>query len=104
VPDYLVVLYGIWITGAVAVPINAKLHGREAAFILHNADCAMVFTQAALAEALDQMPQMPELVVMDAAGFADIRAYRRSCHCVTPREGDDLAWLFYTSGTTSPKG
>jgi long-chain acyl-CoA synthetase len=105
VPDYLVVLYGIWITGAVAVPINAKLHGREAAFILHNADCAMVFTQAALAEALDQMPQIPELVVMDAAGFADIRAYRRSCHCVTPREGDDLAWLFYTSGTTGqPKG
>jgi acyl-CoA synthetase (AMP-forming)/AMP-acid ligase II len=35
-PDYLVVLYGIWIAGAVAVPVNAKLHGREAAWIAEN--------------------------------------------------------------------
>ncbi|MEY8841514.1 AMP-binding protein, partial [Cribrihabitans sp. XS_ASV171] len=28
-PDYLIALYGIWYAGAAAVPINAKLHGRE---------------------------------------------------------------------------
>ena len=36
-PDYLTALYGIWYAGAVAVPINAKLHGAEAAWIIDNA-------------------------------------------------------------------
>ena len=31
--QYLECLYGIWWIGAAAVPINAKLHGREAAWI-----------------------------------------------------------------------
>ena len=31
--EYLECLYGIWWIGAVAIPINAKLHGREAAWI-----------------------------------------------------------------------
>src|SRR6202021_4278092 len=31
--QYLECLYGIWWIGAVAIPINAKLHGREAAWI-----------------------------------------------------------------------
>ena len=30
-PDYLVALFGCWIAGAAVVPINAKLHGKEAA-------------------------------------------------------------------------
>ena len=33
-PDYLVALWGLWWMGAVAVPLNARLHGREAAWIL----------------------------------------------------------------------
>ena len=33
VPEYLTVFYGIWCLGAVVVPINAKLHAREAVFI-----------------------------------------------------------------------
>ena len=31
--QYLECLYGIWWIGAAAIPINAKLHGREAAWI-----------------------------------------------------------------------
>ena len=34
---YLECFYGIWWIGAVAVPINAKLHGREAAWICADA-------------------------------------------------------------------
>ena len=37
-PDYLIAQYGIWLAGAVAVPINAKLHGREAAWIIGDAE------------------------------------------------------------------
>ena len=32
-PEYLAVLFAIWRAGLVAVPINAKLHPREIAFI-----------------------------------------------------------------------
>jgi len=35
--QYLECLYGIWWIGAVAIPINAKLHGREAAWICSDA-------------------------------------------------------------------
>lgn len=40
--EYLEALYGIWYAGAVAVPINAKLHGSEAAWILDNAGAKLV--------------------------------------------------------------
>src|SRR5512135_2689251 len=36
-PDYLEAMWAAWIAGLVAVPVNAKLHPREAAYIL--ADC-----------------------------------------------------------------
>lgn len=47
VPQYLIALYGIWYAGAVAVPINAKLHGQEAAYILDHSDCALAICAAA---------------------------------------------------------
>ena len=34
--DYLMILYGVWRAGSVAVPMNAKLHAKEFAFILEN--------------------------------------------------------------------
>ena len=33
-PDYIEVLNAIWHAGLAAVPVNAKLHGRELAYIL----------------------------------------------------------------------
>ena len=40
--QYLECLYGIWWMGAVAIPINAKLHGREAAWICSDAGAKLV--------------------------------------------------------------
>lgn len=42
-PEYLIALYGIWHLGAVAVPINAKLHPREAAWIIGDFRRACLF-------------------------------------------------------------
>jgi acyl-CoA synthetase (AMP-forming)/AMP-acid ligase II len=42
VPDYVACLYSCWHAGLVAVPINAKLHPREVAFILDNSGAAVV--------------------------------------------------------------
>ena len=46
---YLETLYGIWWAGLVAVPVNAKLHPRELAWILDNAQAAAVFLSPDLA-------------------------------------------------------
>jgi len=35
-PEYLLGLYGAWWAGLVAVPINAKLHARELAYIVEH--------------------------------------------------------------------
>jgi long-chain acyl-CoA synthetase len=52
VPDYLTCFYAIWRAGAVAVPVNAKLHPKEAAWILSNAEATSCFVTDALGEGL----------------------------------------------------
>ena len=103
-PDYLIALYGIWSAGAVAVPINAKLHGREAAFILENSGTGLCFTSPGLTGELGAAGAPGRFVDITAPDYATALA----CDPVAapaPRAPDDLAWLFYTSGTTGrPKG
>jgi len=41
---YLELLYAIWWSGAVAVPINSKLHTQEAAWIAGNAGARLIYT------------------------------------------------------------
>src|ERR1700752_5373981 len=41
--QYFEGLYGNWWIGAVAMPINAKLHGREAAWICSNGGASLAF-------------------------------------------------------------
>src|SRR5579864_9079282 len=57
---YLECLYGIWWCWAVAIPINAKLHGREAAWICSDAGAKLTFvsddTVGALMEAKSELP------------------------------------------------
>ncbi len=104
VPDYLTVFYGIWAVGAAVVPINAKLHGREAAFILEDSGAKHVFTSPELMASLSQAGATTDQTEVPGAAFDDVKSHAPIA-AVTPREGDDLAWLFYTSGTTGkPKG
>ena len=94
---YLKALYGIWHTGAVAVPINGKLHPREAAWIVENSGAKLVFTEDAL-----DMAAVP--ISLSGEAFAALEATEPS-GLPASRAADDLAWLFYTSGTTGrPKG
>ncbi len=104
VPEYLVVFYGIWIAGAVVVPINAKLHGREVAYILEDAGIDLVFASADLAEALAQVDILAKVVIAPGPAFDQLQSHPAATEIVH-RAGADLAWLFYTSGTTGkPKG
>ncbi len=105
---YLECLYGIWWIGAVAIPINAKLHGREAAWICANAGAKLAIvgddTQSALEEARADLPAAMRMLSVDGDLYQRLR--KGTGHLMPlPREDRDLAWLFYTSGTTGrPKG
>src|SRR6201747_1242036 len=106
--QYLECLYGIWWIGAGAIPINAKLHGREAAWICSDAGAKLTFvsddTIEALAEAADDLPASMQTLSMDSDAYRKMRE-GEGAPTPLPREVNDLAWLFYTSGTTGrPKG
>ena len=106
--QYLECLYGIWWIGAVAIPINAKLHGREAAWICSDAGAKLTFvsddTTEALAEAKSELPAAMKTLSMDSDDYLTMRG-GEGTPTPFPREVNDLAWLFYTSGTTGrPKG
>jgi long-chain acyl-CoA synthetase len=106
-PVYAELIYACWHAGLAAVPINAKLHPREIAYVFDHSGASLAvatpdLTEAAAAAAREANLRLP---VIDVAGgeFAALAA----AEPVPMAEAapDDLAWLFYTSGTTGrPKG
>jgi long-chain acyl-CoA synthetase len=104
-PAYLELLYGIWHAGLAAVPANAKLHGSELGYILEHSGARICFVSPGLdAEIAPHAPQSLErMIVIGGHEYEALLA--ADAIDPVPRAGDDLAWLFYTSGTTGrPKG
>jgi long-chain acyl-CoA synthetase len=105
-PEFFPALYGIWRAGLTAVPLNSRLHAREMAFILGDAQAKLCLASAKIADALSAHGQasvaLPPIVAIGTADFAALLA-----HAATPLApaSEAEAWLFYTSGTTGrPKG
>ncbi len=104
-PDYLEMLYGIWHAGLAAVPANAKLHGAELGYILEHSGARVCFASAGVdADIAPHAPKCLERLI--TIGSAEYQAlFTADPIALVPRAPDDLAWLFYTSGTTGrPKG
>ncbi|MBS4045758.1 MAG: long-chain fatty acid--CoA ligase [Alphaproteobacteria bacterium] len=101
-PEYWELLFALWHAGMVAVPVNAKLHAREVAWILDNAGAKLAVVSSALADELKALTPTP-LILLESTDFAAL--YDAPAVPVADVAPDDLAWLFYTSGTTGrPKG
>jgi long-chain acyl-CoA synthetase len=96
-PECYEVLFACWHAGLTAVPMNAKLHPRELATIVENSGARLSFVTPDLEAAVPggvsvASPEFGKLREAEAIPLADTAP-------------DDVAWLFYTSGTTgAPKG
>lgn len=102
--EYLEAMYGIWHAGLVAVPINAKLHPKEAEFILRDSGAKLVIASEDAGGALAALRLDGVEIVMVGEAFDRLKAAAPMA-APAPVGEDDLIWLFYTSGTTGrPKG
>jgi long-chain acyl-CoA synthetase len=104
--EYLECLYGIWWAGGVAVPVNAKLHGKEAAWICNHAEARLIFVDDDTRREFQDGMLPPETVAICVPGvpYDELREGAGTPQ-PEPRAMADLAWIFYTSGTTGrPKG
>ncbi len=97
-PEIVELMFAVWAAECVVVPINFKLHPREMAQILDDAEASRVFTSASIGAALAPATEVPVETVV-----GDEYARRLTADPAPVPTGTDpaaLAWLFYTSGTT----
>ncbi len=105
-PEYAEVLLAAWWAGLAAVPVNAKLHPREVAWILADSGARAAFVTPdwvrGLAEAAADLERPPDVIEAGSVGYDALFAEPMP---VAEVADGALAWLFYTSGTTGrPKG
>ena len=99
-PAYLELMYGCWWAGLVVVPVNAKLHLREAQWIAEHAQARWAFITADVGAGVQVPGRCIAVETPDYPALLDGPAAE-----LHHRAATDLAWLFYTSGTTGkPKG
>ncbi|HEY0845884.1 MAG TPA: AMP-binding protein [Noviherbaspirillum sp.] len=104
-PRYLEVMWAAWWAGLIVLPVNAKLHTKEAEWIVDNAQARWGFVTSDVATHL--LAGLERQIDMDSADADALLAPADNALSVpvSERDPDDVAWLFYTSGTTGrPKG
>ena len=104
-PEYLEALYATWHAGLVAVPANAKLHGAELGDIMAQSGARVCFASHDVADAIAQHapPCLQRIIELGSSEYVGLVGSEPIP--VVLRDGNDLAWLFFTSGTTGkPKG
>ena len=113
-PEMLESLFAAFKAGCGVVPINWRLHPNEFAFIINHSEAKAVILSSEFNESImdirDRIPDAQYLIAL-ADGAGELLDYETLLQSGSDRfmdadvAPDDLAWLFYTSGTTGmPKG
>ncbi len=111
-PLFPVVYFGVLAAGAVAVPLNVMSTASEIDHVLTDADARLLVCDASLLaqarEAAEPVGTVLLTVGPGPAGTVDLENAARDAAPIADsavREPDDVAVVFYTSGTTGePKG
>lgn len=113
-PEFIETLFACFKAGIGAVPINFRLHPKECSFIIDNSEAIAVVLGDDFRDSLyvlkDEMPRVKYFIcVIDPLEgmlqYETLLKEQSEKFVDVEVERDDLAWLFYTSGTTGqPKG
>ncbi|UCH73806.1 MAG: AMP-binding protein [Rhodospirillales bacterium] len=102
-PEYVELLFACWHAGLIAVPVNAKLAAAEFQFILTDSGARVCVVSADLAATIGGLAGPEAVVEIGSGDWCQVAAAEPATLVETAP--DDVAWLFYTSGTTGrPKG
>ncbi len=106
-PEYSESMFGAWHAGLATVPMNARLHPREFAYILENSGARACFVSddldRSIVGAATGVQSLEHVIVTGSARYDELLSAAPAELAAV--DGDALAWLFYTSGTTgNPKG
>jgi len=112
-PRVLETIYGCFAAGLVVVPINARLHPREMAYIVRSSGARVLIHgpeyQDGIIEAFDEFGELKVRICTDtvpgAGHYDELLTPGAALGAPVDVDATDPAWLFYTSGTTGrPKG
>jgi len=113
-PEFIEALFACFKAGIGTVPINFRLHPKECAFIIDNSEAVAVVLGDDFRDPLyalkSEMPRVKHYICvakpLEGMLHYEVLIKDKSSTFVDVDVGrDDLAWLFYTSGTTGqPKG
>lgn len=102
---YPEIMLAAWYAGLAVVPVNAKLHTREFLHIVDSSETRVAFVSNKAAARIAESDNLPAcaFINVDQADYQS--CFQGKAGSFVERKPEDLAWLFYTSGTTGkPKG
>jgi long-chain acyl-CoA synthetase len=103
-PEWIASYFAALACGGVAVPVNPALTASEVSYILEHSMPTVVVTDPETARSLRD--RVSHVITLGSQGnWNEIVQEQVPVQSILPRKPDDLAVIFYTSGTTGrPKG